>query len=83
MTSHELCFDCRRSKRCLFEEAAISFAKQVPPLEMQTRIEPNGKATEEASDAHWKISLWREHARSRNCPRVNSVNPDYPGKNNL
>lgn len=83
MTSQELCLTCKPSGMCLFEKAAKSIAQKVPPLDLQTPIEPNGKPTEEAADAHRQISLLRESARSWNCPRVNSINPDYPGKNNL
>jgi hypothetical protein len=83
VSGHELCPSCKPYGKCLFKEAAESIAEEVPPLEQQTKISPKGKGTLEASDAHGKITLYREQARRLNCPNVNLVNPDYPGKKNL
>lgn len=83
MNNSELCPTCRPLGKCQFEKAAKSVAGNVPPLKLQTPIESGGKRTIEALDAHEMIALFRETARKQNCPKINSVKPAYPGKNNL
>jgi len=77
MGNHELCPSCRPSGECWFEKQAESVAGSVPPLK------PNEKFTKDTFDAHQEIAVLRIKAREKYCPRVNLVNPDYPGRSNL
>jgi len=77
MNSHELCPSCRPSGECWFEKRAESVAGSVPPLK------PDETFTRDTFDAHQEITVLRIKARDKYCPRVNSVNPDYPGRDNL
>lgn len=83
MSAHELCPSCKPLGKCIFEKGVNLLIKDIPPIEEQTPLIPNAEVTLEATLAHQSITTLRELARSSGCPKVNSVNPDYPGKNNL
>lgn len=82
---HELCSTCKPYGECQFEAYAKTIADSVPPLKKQTRIsqDPNIKATQEALEASNSIARLRIIAREQICPKINQVNPNYPGKRNL
>ncbi|MCL5433129.1 MAG: hypothetical protein M1524_03395 [Patescibacteria group bacterium] len=72
MNNIEMCSNCRISGKCWFKEEADKAVVGV------------GKNGEGAEEAHVKIADLRNIARdTHNCPNVNTVNPSYPGRENL
>lgn len=82
----ELCAKCAFQNECWFYQRVQDVVSKVPPLKQHTVINnPNNfNPTEEAFTAHKEIESLRKTAREEyNCPNVNDINPDYPGRKNL
>ncbi len=81
--AEKLCMTCEPEGRCRFKDAVNTTVSSVPPVERQTPIKPGSSITEDASWANQDISALRGRARELECPNLNTVNPNYPGKRNL
>ena len=77
--SERLCLICQPYGKCLFREYVDGVVAE---------IKAKGFSDQEllksaAIEVHQKITEGRIKARKRDCPNLNDIDPDYPGRKML
>lgn len=77
--SERLCPDCQKIGRCSFREYTDWVTQE---LNLR-HITDQNLLMDAALEVHEKINKARVEARAQECPNLNDIDPDYPGKNLL